>query len=112
MNRASRRLEQGNMFSGQLQIRRVSKETTIILLQIFLILGTALFIVYTKHIQRQLTGDINHLVMSNHAKQVEYGQLLIEKNTWGTGTRIHQLAKEKYGMVFPTGARNHMVALP
>jgi len=62
---------------------------------------SALGVIYYKHASRQLFIKLQHLQQEIESLQLEWSQLLLEQGTWGSATRVEQIARERLQMVLP-----------
>jgi cell division protein FtsL len=66
-----------------------------------LVFLTALQVVLTRFDNRQLFVQLQDLKRQQDELDREYGQLLLEQGTWGTHSRIEDLARSKLNMTIP-----------
>ncbi len=67
----------------------------------FLVLSSALGVVYTKYLNRNLHIQLEQLQIARDNLHVEWTQLLLEQGTLASDVRVEKIAKEKLGMVMP-----------
>lgn len=101
MNAAARALAQGVFSTENVKTMVLSRQTLGLALLVTLVLLSALAVVYVKDLNRRLIGDFQALQQSRDTLQVEWGQLLLEENTWSTQARVQQIAQQKLDMVVP-----------
>lgn len=65
------------------------------------VLISSIAIVYTASVSRSYIQASGHSLSSQHQKQVEYGQLLLEKGTLSAQARIENIAKNNFDMYVP-----------
>lgn len=65
---------------------------------IFVVLISAMLVVYSKHTNRLLFVDLERLNTQRDQMNTEWGQLQLEQSTWATDSRIEKIATEKLGM--------------
>ena len=65
------------------------------------VFGSAMGVVYARHISRQLYGELQHLQVVRDNLQVEWGKLELEESTWGTHPRIERIAHSRLEMQLP-----------
>lgn len=65
------------------------------------VVGSALGVVYVKHVSRQLFVQSQDLIRSRDRLNVEWGMLQLEQSAWATHSRIEQLARTKLKMRIP-----------
>lgn len=70
-------------------------------LLIFLVLSTAMGVVYTKHFNRSLHIQLQQLQDTKDKLHVEWTQLLLEQGTLGSDVRVEQIARDKLEMIVP-----------
>ncbi len=76
---------------------------------VVLILTSALAVSWTVHEARRLTSRAQQLQAEQDRLQTEWGQLLLEHSTWGSYTRVEQLARNKLSMQMPEGGQKVLV---
>lgn len=59
------------------------------------LVGSALAIALSVHHWRETLQELNSLKQESKALDVEWGQLLLEQNSWGGYARIEQLAQQQ-----------------
>lgn len=67
-----------------------------------LVLGSALGVVYTKYLNRNLHIQLEQLQNARDNLHVEWTQLLLEQGTLASDVRVEKIAREKLGMVVPS----------
>ena len=67
----------------------------------FCVVGSALSVVYTTHLSRSLSSEIQYLKKNQRTLQLEWGRLLLERSTWSSHDRIWSLARNKLDMHEP-----------
>lgn len=72
-----------------------------LLLLIFIAVGTALAVVYTKYRTRLLFAEVQRLEQVLDDYEEEWGQLQLEQNTWAEHSRIERMTQTRLGMVLP-----------
>lgn len=65
------------------------------------VLGSAVAVVTTKHLNRNLHIQLQKLQQEQDALHVEWSRLLLEQGTLGSDARVEQIAREKLGMTLP-----------
>ena len=70
-------------------------------LLIFFILGSALSVIYTKHLSRQYFAELQSLQKNRDNLHMEWSQLLLEQGTWATDVRVERVARERLKMNMP-----------
>ncbi|CAA0083807.1 Cell division protein FtsL [BD1-7 clade bacterium] len=71
---------------------------------------SALAVVFTTHASRQNFIAWQNLIKQGQEFEVEWGQLLIERSTLASYTRLEQIAAEKLDMAVPTAKQIVVVA--
>ncbi len=79
-----------------LSLKTVS--VTVLCLSVFL---SALGVVYTKHVSRQLFITLQDLQKEGDNLTTEWGQLSLEQSTWASHGRVERIAREELKMVRP-----------
>ncbi len=67
-----------------------------------LVVVSALGVAYSVFETRQLTDHTQKLEHQQAQLETRWGQLLLEKSTWGSYARVERLARNKLGMKLPT----------
>lgn len=67
-----------------------------------LVLGSALGVVYTKYLNRNLHIQLEQLQDARDNLHVEWTQLLLEQGTLASDVRVEKIAREKLGMIVPS----------
>lgn len=67
----------------------------------FLVCCSALAVIYSNHAGRQLFVEWQQLLGQHRQAEVEWGQLLIEKSSLTSYSRLEHLAAEKLNMAVP-----------
>jgi cell division protein FtsL len=65
------------------------------------VLGSALGVVYTKHLSRKLFIQLQELQAGRDQALEQWSRLLLEQSTWSTHGRIDAAARQQLGMVVP-----------
>lgn len=71
------------------------------LLMGFLVLGTAIGVVYTKHLSRSLHIQLQQQQNIKDKFHIEWTQLLLEQGTLGSDVRVEKVAREQLNMIVP-----------
>ncbi|CAK0766618.1 Cell division protein FtsL [Gammaproteobacteria bacterium] len=66
------------------------------------VFGSAMGVVYTRHISRQLYSELRHLQVVRDNLQVEWGKLELEESTWATHPRVERIANSRLDMQLPS----------
>ena len=80
----------------------LGKSSLITLLMCMVLLVSALGVVYSAHINRQLFSELTQLQSGRDAYETEWSQLLLEQSAWSAHGRIEQVAMSKLGMKVPS----------
>jgi cell division protein FtsL len=107
MNAAARNINQITFFHGQLAFLRVSRNLCIRTLLFIVILVSALSVVYTTNLYRTTMSKLESELAYANDLEVEWGQLLLERASLATTSRVQQLSENKLHMVLP----NNLVIL-
>lgn len=78
----------------------------ILLLAIFV---SALGVIYIQTKNRNLFGELQTLQKTRDGLDVEWGQLILEQNTWSAQARVGEIAQEELKMVVPIEKNIEMV---
>ena len=101
MNAAARVMNQSSVFQGKLAKVKVSRQVYLQMVMIFLMLVSALAVVYTINLHRMTCSQLQFAEQQSHQLQLQWGQLLLEQASLATPARVEQLATEKLHMVLP-----------
>lgn len=63
--------------------------------------ASALAVVWSEHQSRKLFVQLDALTQQRDAMNVEWGQLLLEQNTWASHGRLEETARSKLQMTAP-----------
>ncbi|MBX2837019.1 MAG: cell division protein FtsL [Gammaproteobacteria bacterium] len=64
--------------------------------------GSAIAVVYMKHLNRQMHSDISQSQKQMDELAVQWSQLQIEEGTFSEHGRVEETARERLGMVLPS----------
>lgn len=78
-----------------------SQEIWGIVLAVTLVLMTALSLVYTKDLNRQLYTELEGIRQNYEELKIQKDKLLLEQNTWAAQGRVREVAQEQLGMTLP-----------
>jgi cell division protein FtsL len=101
MNAAARAINQSNFFNGQLLQMRISKQLCFLFAILLAVLVSALAIVYTTNEFRMNFIELQRLEQAANQLQLEWGQLLLERASVATPSRVEQMARDKLQMRLP-----------
>lgn len=65
------------------------------------VFASALMVVYTKHVCRQLFNQLQMQEKEIESFQIEWSQLLLEQGTWTADARVERVAKQRLQLVLP-----------
>jgi len=100
----TRRVSQLQSVAGSLveNLSQVSmREVVITALLLGLVLLSAIGVVYSSHLGRQLIAEHSELQETRDQLQSEWVQLMLEESAWSSPNRIEQVANERLEMVMP-----------
>lgn len=103
MNAAARFLNQGALSRGWVMsvfFSRFQLTTCVFLVGI---LCSALSLVYVTNTVRTLNAKIQQAVEEQDKIHLQWSQLLLEKSTLLTQSRVENVAQDRLAMVYPTG---------
>lgn len=72
------------------------------LLLVFIVVGSALAVVYTKHENRKLFIELQVLKKEQDKMDIEWGRLQLEQSAWATHGRVEKIARKRLGMHIPS----------
>lgn len=87
---------------AELPAARPAREVLLLAAAAALALGSALAVVYSVHTSRQMVTELQALQRDSEQLQVQWGQLLLEKSTWGSYAHIEQTARGRLNMYLPS----------
>lgn len=64
-------------------------------------LASAIMLVYSKHLSRQLFVDLQQLKREVDELNTEWGQLQLEQSAWSDHGRIERVARDRLSMQMP-----------
>jgi len=73
-------------------------------LLLLLVLMSAIGVVYSSHLSRQLFAEQAVLLERNDQMQLEWAQLLLEQSAWSSPNRIESVASDKLKMKAPNAS--------
>lgn len=73
-----------------------------VMLMSLLVFGSALSVVYSKHLNRKLFVELGQLEAIHDELQAEWGRLQLEHSTWTSHDRIRQLARTRLQLHTPS----------
>ncbi|CBL44249.1 Cell division protein [gamma proteobacterium HdN1] len=76
-----------------------------------LVVCSALGVIYSSFMTRQLVTEFQQLHEQRNAFQDEWGQLLLEQSTLGAFSRVEQLARKDLKMSVPSPEQTVMIDL-
>ena|SRR3990167_3140328 len=101
MNAAARLVHQ-NVLSRQLvSVHFLTRKHMGIVVLMFLVLCSALSIIYMTHTTRILHANYQKQLIELNDLNLTHGQLLLEEGTWMMQARIQQKAEQELGMIIP-----------
>jgi cell division protein FtsL len=68
-----------------------------------LVVASALAVTYSVHEARRLTARAQSLQAEQDRLKTQWGQLLLERSTWGAYGRVERLARDELNMKVPEG---------
>ncbi len=77
------------------------KGVVITLMLLSVLLLSAIGVVYSSHLSRQLFAEQAVLLEKNDQLQLEWAQLLLEQSAWSAPNRIESVASDELEMVSP-----------
>jgi len=102
MNAAARVITQANFFTGQLTEMKLSKQLCFVLFMSFLVLCSALAVVYVRNEHRVTFSQYEQFKQQTNQLQLQWGQLLLEQASLATPARVQAMAEEKLHMLLPS----------
>lgn len=81
---------------------RVARDAVLLVGAASLALISAVGVVYSVYVSRQMVNELQSLQRESERMQVQWGQLLLEKSTWGSYSRVEQTARTKLDMYLPS----------
>jgi len=105
MNAAAKMIHQSSLFQGQGARLHVSKALGLQTALLFLVLLSALSVVYAINMHRVTCGQMQMEEQRTHHLQLQWGQLLLEQASLATPARVEALATNKLHMVLPSHRR-------
>ncbi len=78
-----------------------SKPKASVVLLAIVNIASAIGLVYTTHLVRQSTAELQALREQSYQLDAEYGRLLLEASTLGSHARVEAVAVDQLGMQIP-----------
>ncbi len=83
-------------------IRQVSFKGFVVTGMLLLVIVlSAIGVVYSSHLSRQLFAEQAILLEKNDQLQLEWAQLLLEQSAWSSPNRVESVARDNLGMEVP-----------
>ena len=83
-------------------IRQVSFKGFVVTGMLLLVIVlSAIGVVYSSHLSRQLFAEQAILLEKNDQLQLEWAQLLLEQSAWSSPNRVESVARDSLGMEVP-----------
>lgn len=104
MNAAARALTQGIVIAAspaRIRALSLSRQASTLLLLVFSIIISALSIITLSDSNRKMIGEMASLQQDRNILETQYGQLLLEKNTWISPSRVERAAKQDSNLTSP-----------
>lgn len=101
MNAAARAIAEGTFAANNIRIMALTGRNIALGLLSIAILATAFSVVSVQDFNRHLFTELQGLEQTRDELNIEWGQLLLEQNTWATQARIQQIAQDNMAMIFP-----------
>jgi len=79
----------------------VSARHFLMLVMAVAVLGSAIGVVWARHLHRQAYIALSTLENERDELNIEFGRLQLEQATWSEANRIEQVAGTRLGMKFP-----------
>ncbi|MFY2763336.1 cell division protein FtsL [Arenimonas sp. MALMAid1274] len=76
--------------------------TFLLLVLVTGVLGSAVGVVYARHLHRQAYIALSGLEHDRDELNIDFGRLQLEQATWSEANRIEQVAGNRIGMRYPT----------
>ena len=89
--------------------QQLLKNLAITGLLLLLVLVSALGVIYSSHLSRQLFSEQAGMNEKTDQLQLEWAQLLLEQSAWSSPTRIETIARDQLGMVMPEAAQIKLI---
>ncbi len=77
------------------------KDAMVTSLFVFLLIGFAIGVVFTKHTSRVMHAKLQAQNSERDNLNNEWNQLLLEQATWTSGIRVEKVANEQLQMIIP-----------
>jgi len=78
---------------------------------LLVLLMSAIGVVYSSHLCRQLFAEHAVLLEQNDQLQLEWAQLLLEQSAWSSPTRIESVARDELGMSLPESEQIELIQI-
>ena len=101
MNAAAKALAQGSFDIHNISAVIFSARALAFVLLIIAVLATGFSVVSVKNMNRHLVYELTSLQKDRDALHLQWGQLLLEQNTWATQARVQHIAQSQLGMGIP-----------
>lgn len=81
---------------------RIAREAVQLAVAAVLAVSSAVAVIHAVHTSRLLVNELQSLQREGEELQVQWGQLLLEKSTWGSYARVEQTARSELDMYLPS----------
>ena len=68
---------------------------------VFLVMASAISVVYSKHLNRKVFVELQQLNKSIDELNVEWGRLQLEEGAWADHGRLEKIARTELNMLLP-----------
>ncbi len=82
-------------------IKKIKQSFLIVSFLGFLVLSSAIGVVYLKHLYRHFHTQLQDLRDQRDKLHIEWTQLLLEQSALASDMRVEQIARDELGMIFP-----------
>jgi len=112
MNAASRAIAQGGSIpTNFVMLDIINKRNIFAFFLILCVLVSAFSVVYVRDLNRTMFSNLQTMKMEQNNLHVQWGQLLLEQNTWARQARVQYVAQQRLDMVYPSQKSVVMVNL-
>jgi len=109
MNAAARALAQSTFDINHILSMILSLRNIMCMFLVIAVLATAFSVVSVKDNNRRLVNEIVSLEKARDELNIQWGQLLLEQNTWSNQARIQHIAQNNLAMGVPSTQKSVVV---
>lgn len=76
----------------------------LVALLLFMVMGSAIGVIYTKHESRKLFVELQQINRKIDELNIDWGRLQLEQSAWSSHGRIEKIARKRLNMKLPAAS--------